>query len=112
MSDGPMAGVESDPPGSRWWIPIAVLAGAFPLLVVLGMVTPPDAFSSLLVAPVALIGFLLTVLSPVFVYLDGQYVRSVSRWEPGGWYYLMILPPLTLLSIVYVYRRHEFVGIP
>ena len=103
-------------PSGRWWIPIGVLAALlvvlFPILAVIALVTPPHAFYSLLGAPSVLLGLLLTLLSPIFVRLDERYVLSVSTWEPSGWYSWMIVPPLSLLSVVYIYERHKYVGTP
>lgn len=99
-------------PSDRWWIPIGVLAALIPILVVVTVATPPDVFSSLVSAPFALLGFVLTLLSPILVHLDKQYIESVSTWEPSGWYYWMIVPPLTLLSVFYIYQRHKHVGTP
>jgi len=103
---------ESRPPEDRWWIPIGILVALIPIMIVLGLVAPPDAFYALFIAPVALLGFVLTFFSPIFIYLDKQYVESVSTWNPSGWYYYIIFPPITLLSIVYIYQRHKYVGVP
>jgi len=104
------------PERGRWWIPIGVLAAllavGFPILAVIAVVAPPDAFYSLVTAPFVLLGLALTLLSPIFVHLDRQYVASVSTWEPSGWYAWMIVPPLALLSVIYVYQRHRYVGTP
>ncbi|ODR82395.1 hypothetical protein BG842_18980 [Haladaptatus sp. W1] len=105
-------GDEADTPRSQWWIPIGILVVNIPVLAIVSIATPPDAFYSLISAPFALLGFAITLLSPIFVHLDKQYVESVSTWEPSGWYYWMILPPLTFLSVVYIYQRHKYVGVP
>lgn len=99
--------------GERWWLPIAALVLLVPTAGALALVSPPDAYTSLLLAPVSLLGGLLTLLSPLFVHFDRAHVEEVSEWEPSGWYYWMILPPLTLaLPAVYVYQRHKHVGVP
>ena len=103
---------ESNPPADRWWIPIATLVALIPILAGYGLVAPPDAFFSLVSAPFTLLGFVLALLSPIFVHLDKRYVESVSAWKPSGWYYFMIFPPLALLSIIYIYQRHKYVGVP
>jgi hypothetical protein len=100
-------------PGDKWWTPIALLAALVPVLAALGILLPPDAYASLLVAPLALLGGALTLLSPAFVYLDRRYLRAVADWEPSGWFYWMVLPPLApVLAAAYLYRRHERVGVP
>lgn len=103
---------ESNPPDDRWWIPIATLVALIPINAGFGLLTPPDAFFSLVSAPFALFGLVLTLLSPIFVHLDKQYVESVSAWKPSDWYYFMLIPPLALLSIIYIYKRHKYVGVP
>lgn len=101
------------PISERWWIPIATLVVVFPMMVVVGLITPPDALYALFTAPLALLTLVLTVLSPLFIYFDRQYVESVSEWEPSGWYYWMAFPLVThIVAIIYVYRRHKYVGIP
>jgi len=97
----------------RWWIPIAVLVVIFPMNVVIVLVTPPDALFVIFTAPIALLALVLTILSPLFIYFDRQYVKSVSEWEPSGRYYWMAFPLVThIVAIIYVYRRHKYVGIP
>lgn len=96
-----------------WWLPIGVLVVILPIGVVVSLAFPPDAFTSLLVAPISLTGLLITVLSPVFVYFDRRYLEATGSWRPSGWYYLMILPPLNLvLPAFYCYQRHKYVGVP
>jgi len=106
------AGEESLPP-SRWWLPIA---GIVVLVVVQATATallPPDPVTTLPLLPVAVAGLVLTICSPVCVYLDRRYVIAVSDWQPSGWYYWMILPPLAVvLAPLYLVRRHQFVGVP
>lgn len=98
---------------SRWWLPIAVLVALIPLLALFALVLPPDAFNSVIVAPISLVGFTLVILSPVFVYYDRQYLAGTSEWQPSWWYYLMPLPLIGyLLSVAYIYRRHEHLGVP
>lgn len=97
----------------RWWVPISVLALLAPILVALAVALPPDAYASLLLAPFSLLGAVLTLLSPLFVRFDRRYLEGRSEWVPSGWYFWMIFPLLTpVLSVLYVYRRHEYVGVP
>ncbi len=106
------AGGESLPP-SRWWLPIG---GIVVLLLIQGVATvllPPDPVTTLPLLPVAVFGFVLTICSPVCVYLDRRYVMAVSDWQPSGWYYWMVLPPLAVvLAPLYLLRRHQHVGVP
>lgn len=98
---------------SGWWIPIGILALFTPILVALAVTSPPDAYTSLLMAPFSPLGGVLALLSPLFARFDRRYLEGRSEWTPSGWYYWMIFPALTpVLSIVYVYRRHEHVGVP
>jgi len=100
-------------PSDRWWAPIAVLVALVPVGIVGALFLPPDAFTSLLFLPVTIPGFVLTVLSPVFVHYDRRYLRATADWTPSDWYYLMILPPLSLvLPAMYLVQRHRHVGVP
>jgi len=113
MSQDALASEAGNPPSDHWWIPIATLAVLGPILVVIGVATPPDAYASLLGAPFALLGIVLTILSPLFVHFDRRYVRTVSSWEPSGWYYWMIVPLFNvILPIAYIYQRHRYVATP
>ena len=100
-------------PTEKWWMPIGVLAAIFPILALLAIVLPTDVYSSLIAAPFALLGSVIMLLSPLIVYFDKRYVTTVSDWEPSGWYYWMIIPPLALvLPYLYLYERHKYVGTP
>lgn len=100
-------------PNDKWWIPIGVLAALVPIIALIAIALPPDAYTSLITAPFALLGGVLTLLSPLIVYFDKQYVTAVSDWDPSGWYYWMIAPPLTLvLPFAYLYERHKYVDVP
>lgn len=97
----------------KWWMLIGILAAFAVALPIVATISPPDAYDSLITAPFAIIGGILTLLSPLIVYYDKKFVNSVTEWNPTGWYYLMILPPLTLiLPFVYLYERHKYVGVP
>jgi len=103
----------TDRPDSRWWLPIAGLVVAFVTIAIAMWLLPPDPFSQLILVPALGVGFALQLLSPLFVHRDRQYLRTVSSWDPSGWYYLMVLPPLTLvLAPLYLYYRHRAVDVP
>lgn len=103
----------TDLPESRWWLPIALLVIAVAIQTLSVAVLPPDVFSQLPLVPLVLAGGVLQVGSPAWVYLDRRYVTAVSDWEPSGWYYFMVLPPLpVLLAPLYLYRRHQYLGVP
>ncbi|WP_227357101.1 DUF4407 domain-containing protein [Haladaptatus salinisoli] len=101
------------PPTEKWWMLIGVLVAIFPILAFLAVAFPTDVYSSLIAAPFALLGGVIMLLSPLIVYFDKQYVTTVSDWDPSGWYYWMIVPPLALvLPYLYLYERHKYVGTP
>lgn len=55
------------------------------------------------------------VLLPVSVYYDTEYVRANSRWNPNAviWVVLMVIWFVNLVAgVVYLYRRHEALGVP
>jgi len=109
---GPDSGTESVPP-SRWWLPIGGIVVLMIVQAVATVLLPPDPITTLPLLPVAVLGFVLTVCSPVSVHLDRRYVMAVSDWTPSGWYYWMILPPLTVvLAPLYLVQRHQYVGVP
>lgn len=52
---------------------------------------------------------------PIGIYFDMQYVRANSRWNPNtiGWLILSIIWFVNIIAgLVYLYRRHETLGIP
>ena len=107
-----MTGRDSLPP-SRWWLPIAGLVVVMVVQAVATALLPPDPVVMVPLLPVVVFGVALTICSPACLYLDRRYVRAVSDWEPSGWYYWMMLPPLTvLLAPLYLVRRHQHVGVP
>lgn len=54
------------------------------------------------------------VFPPVGFFLDSKYVRANSLWHPGiGWTLAGLIPFVTLIAgVVYLYRRHTFLGVP
>lgn len=108
-----VASTETRSASDRWWIPIGVLALLLPIQASIAIAVPPDAYTGIVLAPISILGVVLTILSPLFVHFDRRYLQGQSAWEPSGWYYWMILPPLTLvLPILYIYQRHRQVGVP
>ncbi len=84
-----------------------------PIMSLAALVLPPDAFTLLLTGPLLIVGTILNLLSPVFVYFDSRYLTTASAWEPSSKYYLMFLPLIGyVLAIVYIYNRHKHLGIP
>jgi hypothetical protein len=54
-------------------------------------------------------------LLPVGTYYDSKYVRANSRWDPstGAWVLLALLWFVNVVAgVVYLYRRHEVLGVP
>ena len=97
----------------RWWQPIAVLAATLPVALALSLVLPPDVFAMLPVFAVVVLGFALALCSPAFVYLDRQYLAAVDVWTPSALYFLMVVPAVApVVAAAYVYRRHQYVGVP
>ena len=53
------------------------------------------------------------VLGPVGIYFDRQYVGFVSDWTPSQLYYMALIPGWGLLiAMVYIYNRHDNIGVP
>lgn len=105
---------DGDRPTARWWLPIGALVVLFLVQGVAVSVLPPDPQSQLpIVGPLVAVGLVLQLGSPLCVHRDRRYVSTVSRWTPSGWYYWMVLPPLTVvLAPLYLYQRHRYVGVP
>ncbi|WP_227377906.1 hypothetical protein [Haladaptatus halobius] len=100
-------------PNDKWWIPIGMLAALVPIIALIAIALPPDAYTSLITTPFALLGGFLTLLSPLIIYFDKQYVTAVSDWNPSGWYYWMIIPVIGfVLPYLYLYERHKYVDTP
>jgi nucleoside permease NupC len=106
----------------KWWIPVLVL----PVLFVLWFSV---TLSNVLLAShlgVQLSGYLTEIASlvvrlsyagslfaPFAVYHDRKYVSEQSAWTPTVLYLLVFVPLLNvLISVIYLVRRHRFVGIP
>lgn len=60
------------------------------------------------------IDVVLSLMVPVAVYFDRRFLAFVSEWQPSRLYYLMVVPVSvsTILAIVYIYKRHKYVGVP
>ena len=114
MTDAAELASDGDLPTARWWLPIGGLVVLFLLQGVVVSVLPPDPLSQApVMGPLVAVGLVLQVLSPLCVHRDRRYVMAVSAWEPSAWYYWMILPPLSVvLAPLYLYRRHQHVGVP
>ncbi len=106
---------------SRWWLLIipglATTLATAVSSVVFGV---PAINISSLSEPLALVVGLTVLTTPAVVaigiHFDRKYVASVSEWEPRSEYVLLGIAmwfgfgiPLALL---YLYRRHEYVGVP
>lgn len=116
--EGPAHAPEAEgvPTSDKWWWLIAAQPVGFLLLFALSVAYAllPVPFMSPFPAPYVLIGliWLLKFVGPVAVYFDRKYVAAVSDWSPSLAYYLVILPVAgLLLAAIYVYQRHEHVGV-
>ena len=110
--------VAREPRRGRWWFVVLMAAVAFPVDVVGGLAigyagTAFGGDTSL--ATNTLWGAIATTLlvSSVAVYYDRQYVASVSEWTPTRLYYLTCLGYAgMLIALLYVWRRHQVLGVP
>lgn len=93
-----------------WWLGTAAGAGVWVLIVALsGAADGPLGTVLAFVTLFAWIGL------PVTVYYDAQYVRANARWNPNTtlWAVLLAVPVVNILvALVYLYRRHEVLGVP
>ena len=101
--------------GSRWWtllLPSMITALVWAL--------PPALSFSSLPPVVGFIGMVVMLTSPavvaVGIHFDRKYVASVSEWEPCSEYILLGVAMLAGIGIpfalLYLYRRHRYVGVP
>jgi len=95
---------------ASWWRGTAAGAGAWVLIAALSGLSD-GAFATIysLVTVFAWIGL------PLTVYYDAQYVRANSKWNPSTplWGLLLAVPFVNILvALVYLYRRHEVLGVP
>lgn len=54
-------------------------------------------------------------LMPVAIYFDKQYLRANSQWNPSTlpWIAAALIPLVNIVaSAVFLYRRHEVLGVP
>lgn len=113
--DRPPVHAGSAPVSDKWWILVAVQPVWFLLLLVVGLVSTAmqTAIFSDIAYPMVLVGIVLLLLCPVGVHFDRKYVAAVSDWRPSLAYYLTFASVVgALLAAIYVYERHEYVGVP
>ncbi|KZN23508.1 hypothetical protein A4G99_11375 [Haladaptatus sp. R4] len=111
---------------SHWWILLLPgLISAFIATVALGVAgfvlhSEPPLSVSTLPAPITFVLGLALLTAPaavaIGIHFDRKYVASVSEWKPRSEYVLLgvamwfgIGIPFALL---YLYRRHQYLGIP
>jgi len=108
-----MTDAADSPPSDGWWLPIAALAATAPLLAVLSLVLPPDPVTMLPAFAVGALALFLSLCSPLFVYLDAQFLAAEIGWTPSNLYYLMAVPlAAPAVAAAYLYDRHRRVGVP
>lgn len=108
--------VEDSTANDTWWWILAAQPLGFLLLFVMAVAYAvlPIPFMAPFPVPYVLIGllWLLKFVAPVAVYFDRRAV-AVSDWSPSIAYYLVILPVVgVLLAAIYLYERHDRVGVP
>lgn len=89
----------------NWWLGVAGATVA----IVLGFVV------STVSEPLASVLFLGIFVMPVAMYFDMQYVRANSQWNPSTVLWVvgsLLLGALVIPGVVYLYRRHETLGVP
>ncbi len=100
---------------SHWWVLL------LPSLVTALVWAVPPALSFSSLPPVAgFIGMVVMLTAPavvaVGIHFDRKYVASMSDWEPRSEYILLGVAMLFGIGIpfalLYLYRRHQYVGVP
>lgn len=94
-----------------WYYAVAAGVGLWMILLVFGQATGAGPLG-VVIGFIGLIGW---VILPVGIYFDSKYVRANSQWNPSGvgWIIAAIIPLISIVAGgVYLYRRHEVIGIP
>ncbi|WP_266078134.1 hypothetical protein [Haladaptatus caseinilyticus] len=121
MSSNVRSSVTATEKGSRWWL--LILPG---LVTTIGTAVTSAVFDtsvaalSVLPAPIRFVFGVAVLTAPAIVaigiHFDRQYVASVSSWEPRSEYVLLGIAMWFGVGIpfglLYLYRRHEYVGVP
>lgn len=104
-----------------WWLPVAAVAFLLPLFFIISPLSElSESFTGILsiILDIGIgVGFLafagLWIISPVAVHFDRKRVYELSGWKPEWTYYLVIIFGIgQLLSILYLWKRHKFLGTP
>lgn len=93
----------------NWWYGVAGGTAVWAIFLLLSdLISSSGAFAGLLLV-VAWIGL------PLSAYFDMQYVRANSKWNPNTvvWVVLLAIWVVNIVAGgVYLYRRHETLGVP
>lgn len=112
---GPPVRAGQAPVSDKWWVLVAVSPVWFLCLLALSLLSTAlrSPIFSGITYPMVLVGLLLLALCPVGVHFDRKYVAAVADWRPSLAYYLTFAAMVgVLLAALYVYERHERVGVP
>ena len=113
--DRPPVHTGSAPVSDKWWVLVVVQPIWFLLLLVIGLFSTAaqTAIFSDIAYPMVLVGIVLLLLCPIGVHFDRKYVAAVADWRPSIAYYLTFASLVgVLLAAMYLYERHEHVGVP
>lgn len=95
-----------------WWQGVAAGTGIW----VLGVLVSSASGSGAGADVAGLLMILAWALLPLSLYFDAEYVRANAPWRPSRWVYVgtaIVLPVFCIATgAVYLYRRHEVMGIP
>jgi predicted RNA-binding Zn-ribbon protein involved in translation (DUF1610 family) len=93
-----------------WWYGVAICLGLWVLVLVL-----PETISPTVDALVGLVAVTAWVGLPLSAYFDSKYVAGHSDWRPNEplWVIGLLVPVVNIVfGGVYLYRRHEVLGVP
>ena len=72
-----------------------------------------NAYTLLVVFVFGGIWVISVVISPLAIHFDKKRIKGMSEWTPSRWYYLTYLGAIgVVLTMVYMWRRHKYIGIP
>lgn len=95
-----------------WWYGIAGGVGLWVMVLILAGLIGTSTAGGFLTGVLALIAW---ASLPVATFFDIQYVRANSQWNPTTvlWLVAMLVWLVNIVAgAVYLYRRHEVLGVP
>lgn len=107
--------------GSRWWyVPAFVVGWSMLSIVLLASYLLGLRWLGVFIVPLAYVAVAMLLLNPFAIYFDATTVSQAGgEWQPNTTLYVagaivsIFVPPLqVIVALVYLSRRHRYVGTP